>query len=230
MPDPIAVCLLSGGPDALVAAALTARDGFGLAALFADYGQRTAARERDSARRCARWLDCRHFREATIGWLAEIGGSVLTSGSGRVDASDARAEYVPFRNTVLLSHAVAWAEVLGARRVVIGSTGSDRVSPDNSPAYLAAFQQVVTLGTMAGAAGRITVSAPLAACTKAEMVRLGTELGVPFADTWSCQNDGDAACGECNNCRARQAAFAWHGLADPVREATGGAVHRATGR
>jgi 7-cyano-7-deazaguanine synthase len=230
VPDPIAVCLLSGGPDALVAAALTAREGFGLVAMFADYGQRTVARERECARRCARWLSCREFREATVGWLADIGGSVLTARAGRVDRSDVRAEYVPFRNSLLLAHAVAWAEVLGAERVVIGSTGSDRISPDNSPAYLAAFQQVVNAGTMIGPARGITVSAPLAACTKSEMIRLGIGLGAPFADTWSCQNDGDAACGECNNCRAREAAFAQHGLADPVLEAAGGPVHRATGR
>jgi 7-cyano-7-deazaguanine synthase len=230
VPDRIAVCLLSGGPDALVAAALTAREGFGLAAMFADYGQRTVARERESARSCARWLNCREFREARIGWLAQIGGSVLTSRTGRVDGSDVRSEYVPFRNTLLLAHAVAWAEVLGARRVVIGSTGSDRISPDNSPDYLAAFQRVVTAGTMVDPARGITVSAPLAACTKAEMVRLGTGLGVPFGDTWSCQNDGDTACGECNNCRARADAFAQHGLTDPVLEVAGGTVHRATGR
>jgi 7-cyano-7-deazaguanine synthase len=229
VPDRIAVCLLSGGPDALVAAAMTSRAGFQLAAMFADYGQRTASRERRSAELCARWLACRHFREAEISWLAQIGGSVLTSGDGRVDGSNARAEYVPFRNTILLAHAVAWAEVIGAGRVVIGSTGSDRISPDNSPEYLAAFQRVVTIGTMAGAANEIAISAPLAGYRKADMVRLGGELGVPFADTWSCQNDGVDACGECNNCRARSAAFEELGLADPL-EAADGPVHRPAGR
>jgi 7-cyano-7-deazaguanine synthase len=228
VPDRIAVCLLSGGPDALVAAGLTARAGFRLVAMFADYGQRTAARERRSAQRCAEWLACEDFRAADISWLARIGGSALTSGIGRVDANDVKAEYVPFRNTVLIAHAVAWAEVLGARQVVIGSTGSDRISPDNSPEYLAAVQQVVTIGTMAQA--DISVSAPLSSHSKADMVRIGTELGVPFGDTWSCQNDEGEACGECNNCRARAAAFEQLGLTDPVLEAAGGAVHRLADR
>lgn len=227
MSDRIAVCLLSGGPDALVAAALTARAGFRLAAMFADYGQRTVARERESAQRCAEWLDCAEFREVNISWLATIGGSALTSDTGRVDSNDVKAEYVPFRNTVLLAHAVAWAEVLGAERVVIGSTGSDRISPDNSPAYLAAFQQVVALGTMAD---EITVGAPLAQHSKAEMVRLGSEMGVPFGNTWSCQNDEGEACGECNNCCARAEAFEQLGLVDPVLEAAGGPVHRLADR
>lgn len=227
MSDRIAVCLLSGGPDAAVAAAMTVRAGFRVAALFADYGQRTVSRERESALRCASWLGAIETREATISWLGQIGGSVLTSSHGRVDAGDVSAEYVPFRNSVLLAHAVAWAEVLGGSRVVIGSTGSDRISPDNSPAFLSAFQQVVDLGTRAAS---ITVSAPLAEHSKAEMITLGTELGVPFADTWSCQNDDSPACAVCNNCRARAEAFERAGLADPVLEGADGPVHRPAGR
>jgi 7-cyano-7-deazaguanine synthase len=123
-------------------------------------------------------------------------------------------EYVPFRNTILISLAVAWAEVLGADLAVIGSIGGPWITPDNNPRYFEAMNRLVEAGSRAS----VVVAAPLNAMTKARVLLLGRELGIDLALTWSCQNEVDNPCQECNNCRDRSAAFAAANLVDPLFE------------
>lgn len=216
MSRPLAVALLSGGPDALVAARLVQKEGVELVALFVDYGQRTAARERRAALATATWLSVRRVIEERLNVYAQVSSAAMLAGAIGVRHEHAISEYVPFRNTVLLSLAVVCAESLGATAVVIGSTGSDHTSPDNSPAFISAMQAVVDTGTVAR---NVTVRAPLIAYDKHAMVRCGANLGIPFELTWSCQNQEDNACGVCNNCLARRAAFTSAGVVDPVNAA-----------
>lgn len=209
-----AVCLLSGGPDSVVAAAFVRSAHVSLYGLFVDYAQRTAARERRQAEATAEWLGVAELRVAKVDFLGQIGGSAITDEALRVTGAAPHLEYVPFRNTVFASLAVAWAEVLGADRVIIGSIGGPWITPDNSPAYFAALNAAVAEGSRSRPA--ITVSAPLGAMSKREVIAAGLTMQLPFQLTWSCQNDGDLPCGECNNCGDRARAFAELGKPDPL--------------
>nr|MDT0661996.1 7-cyano-7-deazaguanine synthase [Micromonospora sp. DSM 115978] len=210
--DDRAVALLSGGPDSVVAALLARKAGYRIHGLYVDYGQRTARRDIRQAERTAQWLGVEELRTAHCPFVGEVGGSPLTDTTVRLGGGNRLSEYVPFRNTVFCSLAVAWAEVLGARRVVIGSIGGPWITPDNKPSYFAALNALIREGSRS----EIEVWAPLGAMSKAEVVRAGARLGVPFGLTWSCQNDADEPCGECNNCRDRAAGFAGNNLVDPL--------------
>lgn len=212
---PLAVCLVSGGLDSAVTVAIAQRDGFNTRFLFVDYGQKTVTKERSTSRALAN-----HFGVATpdivrLPWLRQFGGSGLFRRDIELKQSNERFEYVPFRNSLLLAVGVALAEVSGADRVYIGSTGSDRITPDNSPAFIAAFQQLAILGTMLKT--DIQITAPLINMNKAQVIQTGANLKVPFELTWSCHNATKLACGGCSNCRSRQAAFQSLGLTDPLR-------------
>ncbi len=207
-----AVCLLSGGPDSVVAAGLTRADGYELSGLFVDYEQRTSSREAETARRNARWLGVTDFRVARVPFLGQLGASALTDRTLRVSEETKELEYVPFRNTILISLAVAWAEAIGGDRVVIGSIGGPWITPDNNPRYFEAMNRLIAAGSRAG----ITVHAPLGAMSKVEVLRTGLAQGLDLGATWSCQNDGDRPCQECNNCRDRSGAFVAAGMTDPL--------------
>ncbi|KOG88175.1 7-cyano-7-deazaguanine synthase [Streptomyces varsoviensis] len=207
-----AVCLLSGGPDSVVAAAIARDAGYLVSGLYVDYGQRTASREAEFAARNAAWLGVESLRTAAVPFLGEIKGSALTDTDSRVTDETRHLEYVPFRNTVLNSLAIAWAETLGAERVVTGSIGGPWITPDNSPDYFRALNDLIAVGTRSD----ITAWAPLGECSKAESLRRGIDLGVPLGETWSCQNDSDVPCGECNNCLDRSRAFKELGVQDPL--------------
>lgn len=209
----LAVALLSGGPDALVAAAVARREGCDVAALFVDYGQRTSARERIASAACAAWLGAVETLEVSVDVYTKVSTAAMLHTGAGVDNAQPMSEYVPFRNTMLAAHAVAWAETLGAQAVILGSTASDRTSPDNSPGYVTALQQVVDWGT---ANSGIRVWAPMLEFTKAQMVARGRELGVPFELSWSCQNAESVPCVRCNNCVARAGAFEACGWVDPL--------------
>jgi 7-cyano-7-deazaguanine synthase len=211
---PRAVYLASGGPDSVVAAALARREGFQLFAMFVDYRQHAARREEECAGATAAWLGALEFRKAELPWLGSLGGSALTEAGGRVTRRNPAAEYVPFRNTVMISLAVAWAEVVGAGRVVVGSTGGPWITPDNKPEYYDAVDRVIALGARAGTA--ISTYAPLCRAPKTDAVRKGLELGIPFEDTWSCHNEVTLPCGECTNCLDRERSFAQLGVDDPL--------------
>lgn len=222
-PRPPAVVLLSGGLDSYTAAAVAARDGFEVCALTVRYGQRHAE-ELDAARRIVPALGITRHLEMDVA-LGRIGGSALTDDiavpKGQpVDATHIPVTYVPARNTVFLSLALGWAEVLGARDVYIGVNALDYSGyPDCRPAFIAAFEQLARLATKAGVEGApFTVHAPLLHLSKADIIRLGVSLGLDYGLTHSCYDpppDG-RPCGACDSCQLRAAGFADAGVDDPL--------------
>jgi 7-cyano-7-deazaguanine synthase len=221
-----AVVLLSGGLDSATALAVARAEGYECYALSFDYGQRHA-RELDSARRVAATLGVTEHLVLRLD-LRAIGGSALTADmavpkgrSPEAMASGIPVTYVPARNTIFLSHALAWAEVLGAQDIFIGVNALDNSGyPDCRPEYIEAFERMANLGTKAGVEGRsrFIIHTPLITLSKAEIVRLGAGLGVDFALTWSCyepQPDG-GPCGRCDSCLLREKGFAEAGLTDPA--------------
>jgi 7-cyano-7-deazaguanine synthase len=218
---PAAVVALSGGLDSCVTAALAAQENR-LALLHVTYGQRTAARERRAFDDIADAFGVPAGRRlvAELSYLARIGGSSLTDPARDVPADGARGSdipntYVPFRNTHILSVAVSWAEVIAAPRVYIGAVESDGSGyPDCRPAYFAAFQSLVDLGTRPETDVRIET--PVLAMRKADIVRRGVELGAPLHLTWSCYQETERACGRCDSCVLRRRAFEEAGVADPI--------------
>ncbi len=218
-----AVVLLSGGLDSYTAAAAVQRDGYELYALTVRYGQ-VHAREIDSARAVARALGVKRHIALDVN-LAAFGGSSLV-GDGEIptdrplDGTDIPSTYVPARNTVFLSLALAWAEVVHAAAIVIGVNALDYSGyPDCRPEYLAAFERLADLATRAGVEGaRFKILAPLLQLSKAEIIALGTELGLDYGLTHSCYNprpDG-RPCGVCDSCRLRAKGFIQAGLQDPL--------------
>ena len=213
-----AVILLSGGMDSCVCAALAARD-YDAAALHVSYGQRTEERERQSFLAICQRLKIHDRLMIRNEAFRLIGGSALTDDS--IDVPDADSighdipvTYVPFRNAHFLAAAVSWAEVLGATKVYIGAVEPDSSGyPDCRPAYYKAFNEVVKAGTKEG---NIEIVTPLIAMRKAEIVRLGLELGAPFDLTWSCYSRADQACGVCDSCALRLRAFQAAGVQDPI--------------
>lgn len=215
--------LLSGGMDSATCLALAARrDGHRCHALSFDYGQRHRA-ELDAAARIARLLGALEHRTLRID-LGALGGSALTDRAIAVPeqpGSGIPVTYVPARNTVFLSFALAWAEVLDADFIYSGVNAVDYSGyPDCRPEYIAAFQRMADLATRRGVDGRpVLLRTPLMALGKADIIRLGAGLGVDFAVTVSCyQADASgAACGACDACRLRHAGFVAAGLADVTR-------------
>jgi 7-cyano-7-deazaguanine synthase len=213
-----AVVLLSGGMDSAVCAALAVRD-YDPAAVHVSYGQRTQERERQSFLAICQRLKIHDRLMVRNEAFRTIGGSALTDESIPVpDAENIGTEipvtYVPFRNAHFLAVAVSWAEVLGAEKIYIGAVEPDSSGyPDCRPAYYKAFNEVVKTGTKDG---RIEIVTPLISMRKAEIVRLGLELGAPFDLTWSCYSREDEACGVCDSCVLRLRAFEAAGARDPI--------------
>lgn len=219
-----AVVLLSGGLDSATVLALARARGFTCHALSVDYGQRHAA-ELAAARRVAAALGAAEHRVLTLDFGA-LGGSALTDESIAVPATGGAGipvTYVPARNTVLLSLALGWAEVLGARDLFIGVNAVDYSGyPDCRPAFIEAFEALANLATRAGVEGaRFRVHAPLLELSKADIVRKGMACGIDFSLTVSCyQADTEGrACDRCDACRLRREGFAAAGVADPTRYA-----------
>jgi len=218
-----AVVLLSGGLDSYTAAAIARSDGFRLHALTVAYGQRHA-REIEAAREVAKALGAARHLELDVP-LSKIGGSALV-GDGVIpkdrplDAAGIPSTYVPARNTVFLSLAMAWAEVVGAEAIVIGVNALDYSGyPDCRPEYLRAFEHLAALATKAGVEGRsLRVLAPLLSLTKAEIIRKGLALGVDYGLTLSCYDPNPAGrpCGRCDSCQLRARGFSEAGATDPA--------------
>jgi 7-cyano-7-deazaguanine synthase len=217
-----AVVLLSGGLDSYTAAAVALREGFSLYALSIRYGQRHA-RELDAARAVARSLGVARHLELDVD-LSSIGGSALTADlevpKDRPLDTSIPVTYVPARNTIFLSLALGWAEVLGASDLVIGVNALDYSGyPDCRPEFIRAFEQLARLATRAGLEGRpLTVHTPLIALSKAEIIRLGFSMGLDYGLTHSCYDplpDG-RPCRRCDSCRWREAGFTSAGSADPL--------------
>jgi 7-cyano-7-deazaguanine synthase len=220
-----AIVLLSGGLDSATCLAIAGAEGFGpLYTMAFDYGQRHR-HELGAAAELARGAGVREHRVVTID-LRQFGGSALTA---EVAVPKDRAEaamagggvpitYVPARNTIFLSYALAWAEVLGAPDVFIGVNAVDYSGyPDCRPEFVEAFERAANLGTKF--AGRFRVHTPLIRMTKAQIIRRGTELGVDYWRTHSCYDPDEtgAACGRCDSCLLRKKGFAEAGVTDPTR-------------
>ncbi len=218
-----AVVLLSGGLDSYTAAAMAADRGFTLNALTVRYGQRHTI-ELQAARRVAASLHVRRHLEIEVD-LTAIGGSALTGAlevpRDRVlDPAQIPSTYVPARNTIFLSLALAWAEAIGATDIFIGANAVDYSGyPDCRPEYLAAFEALATLATRAGVEGaRFRVHAPLLRMSKADIVREGLALRLDYGLTHSCYDPAPEGrpCGHCDSCRLRAKGFAEAGVADPL--------------
>ena len=219
-----AVVLLSGGLDSATALAWASERGYECYALSVAYGQRHHS-ELEAAARVADALGAREHRLMHVD-LGTLGGSALTDAAIAVpeqSTSGIPVTYVPARNTVLLSLALAWAEVLEARHLVIGVNAVDYSGyPDCRPEFIAAFQELARLATRAGVEGRpLQLHAPLLTWSKGQIIRAGLRLGVDYALTVSCyQADADGrACGRCDSCRLRREGFEAAGAADPTRYA-----------
>jgi 7-cyano-7-deazaguanine synthase len=214
--------LLSGGLDSATVLAMAIEQGYDAYALSVHYGQRHSA-ELAAAARVAVLLGAREHRVMGVD-LAGIGGSALTDSSIAVPTSPVTGipiTYVPARNTLMLSLALGWAEVLGARSIFIGVNAVDYSGyPDCRPEFIAAFAEVARLGTRVGTEGAaIRIEAPLVRLAKAEIIREGHRLGVDFSLTVSCyQADSEGqACGRCDSCRLRREGFVAAGVPDPTR-------------
>ena len=219
-----AVVLLSGGLDSATCLAIARSQGFACYCLSFNYGQRHLA-ELEAAERVALALDATEHRILNLG-LAQFGGSALTDTN--IDLPIAGVQpgipvtYVPARKTIMLSLALAWAEVLGSRDIFVGVNAVDYSGyPDCRPEYIAAFEKMANLATKAGVegeGGRLSIHAPLIDLSKADIIRAGTKLGVDYGLTVSCYQADDAgrACGVCDSCRLRAEGFAAAGLTDPT--------------
>ncbi|MGH9355255.1 MAG: 7-cyano-7-deazaguanine synthase QueC [Terriglobia bacterium] len=224
---PRAVILLSGGLDSATALAIAQSEGYAAHALSFSYGQRHAW-ELKAAERLARAMGAAEHRIVEID-LRAFGGSALTSAipvpKGRDPEAMAREipiTYVPARNTIFLSFALGWAEVLGSSDIFIGVNALDYSGyPDFSAEYIEAFTHMADLATKAGVEGRqrLSIHAPLIRMTKAEIIRTASRLGVDFSLTSSCYDPSPAglACGECDACLLRRKGFEEAGIADPTR-------------
>jgi 7-cyano-7-deazaguanine synthase len=216
----LAVCLVSGGMDSCVTAAIAHEENAELAFLHASYGQLTEARERRAFEELADFYGVSRRLVVSLEHLARIGGSSLTDSSMPVTEADLDApgiptSYVPFRNAHLLAAAVSWAEVLGAVRVYIGAVAEDSSGyPDCRPEFYEAFQRVIEVGTRPET--RVEIKTPVIHLRKSEIIRRGVELGAPLRLTWSCYRAEERACGACDSCALRLRAFREAGLADSI--------------
>jgi len=217
-----AVVLLSGGVDSATTLALALRDGYACHALSVDYGQRHRA-ELDAAARLAQVLGATQHRTVRLD-LTMFGGSALTDKSIPVPTEQSAGiptTYVPARNTIMLSLALAWAEVVGAEVIMIGANAVDYSGyPDCRPEYLRAYEAMANLATKAAVEGaRLRIHAPLVDLSKAQIILAGIAAGLDYSITVSCyQADEDGrACGQCDSCRIRSNGFIAAGVADPTR-------------
>ena len=224
MSRPRAIVLLSGGLDSTTVLAIARAQGFECRTLAISYGQRHAV-ELAAARRVSMLLGAVEHRQMNVD-LADIGGSALTD--PRIAVPEAPTTgipvtYVPARNTLFLSLALGWAEVVAANDIFIGVNAVDYSGyPDCRPEFIAAFEALAALATRAGSeGGHFRIAAPLIAMSKAEIIRAGTALGVSYAETVSCYQASEhgAACGRCDSCRLRREGFAAAGIPDPTRYA-----------
>jgi len=216
-----AVVILSGGLDSTTCMGIAAAEGYALYALTFDYGQRHRI-ELEAAKRVAAHYRVREHRIARLDFLHDIGGSALTDPDIPVPTHGLSDEipvtYVPARNLLFLALAAAYAEVKGAEAIFIGVNALDYSGyPDCRPAFIEAMQEAIRRGTKAGVEGHpIAIHTPLLHMTKAEIIRTGMKLGVPYHLTTSCYQGGDVACGVCDSCRLRIKGFQEAGARDPI--------------
>ena len=215
-----AICLVSGGMDSCVTAAIANEENDELAFLHVSYGQRTERREREAFEALADHYDVGLRLVISLEHLAQIGGSSLTDPAIAVTPADLHSRtipssYVPFRNSHLLAAAVSWGEVINASAIYIGAVAEDSSGyPDCRPEFYDAFQNVIDLGTKPGT--NITIRTPVIHLRKSEIIRTGLELRAPLELTWSCYQSSELACGNCDSCALRLRAFRKAGVPDPI--------------
>jgi 7-cyano-7-deazaguanine synthase len=219
-PASLAVCLVSGGMDSCVTAAIAATENDELAFLHISYGQRTEARERRAFTELADHYAVGKRLAVSIESLKAIGGSSLTDENipvtqANLASREIPSSYVPFRNAHLLTIAASWAETIGAQRIYIGAVAEDSSGyPDCRPEFYRAFQQAIDAGTRPET--QIQIETPVIYLSKPDIVRRGLELDAPLALTWSCYVSEDRACGQCDSCALRLRAFEKAGTPDPI--------------
>ncbi|HEY5839439.1 MAG TPA: 7-cyano-7-deazaguanine synthase QueC [Pyrinomonadaceae bacterium] len=216
----LAICLVSGGMDSCVTAAIANEDNDELAFLHVSYGQLTEVRERRAFEDLADRYHVTKRLAVSIEYLKSIGGSSLTDenipvSEANLTSSEIPTSYVPFRNSHFLSIATSWAEVIGAQRIYIGAVVEDSSGyPDCRPEFYEAFQRVIGVGTKPET--RVTIVTPVIHLRKSEIVRRGGDLNAPLHLTWSCYRAEDRACGRCDSCALRLRAFREAGVTDPI--------------
>lgn len=217
-----AIALLSGGMDSVTAAAMIKSQGYDIYALTVSYGQRHA-REIESAKRLAIWLKATEHEVVDLPISRLLKSSLMnpeedvTSDEKTIGKKIPRT-YVPGRNAILLAIATAWAESIGADAIVIGVNVVDYSGyPDCGKPFIDAFSNLIKVSTRSGVEGHpIEILAPISSMSKADIVRKGNELGVPFKETWSCYKGGGEPCGVCDSCVLRKKGFAEAGVPDPA--------------
>lgn len=215
-----AICLVSGGMDSCVTAAIAREENDELAFLHVSYGQRTEQREEQAFEALADHYEVKLRLVISLEHLAHIGGSSLTDPDIAVTPPNLSSRaipssYVPFRNAHLLAAAVSWGEVIGASAIYIGAVAEDSSGyPDCRPEFYLAFQHVIDLGTKPET--NLRIKTPVIDLKKSEIVQRGLELGAPLELTWSCYQSSDVACGNCDSCALRLRAFREAGVPDPI--------------
>ena len=216
----LAICLVSGGMDSCVTAAIANRENDELAFLHVSYGQRTENRERKAFEALADHFNVKSRLVISLEQLARIGGSSLTDAAIPVTAANLASSaipssYVPFRNAHLLASAVSWGEVIKASSIYIGAVAEDSSGyPDCRPEFYEAFQSAIDAGTKPET--HLTIRTPVIHMKKSEIVQKGVELGAPLHLTWSCYQESELACGNCDSCALRLRAFREAGTTDPI--------------
>ena len=215
-----AICLVSGGMDSCVTAAIAREENDELAFLHISYGQRTEQRELRAFNEIAGYYQIKLRLAVSIDHLSRIGGSSLTDhqipvSKANLGSSGIPSSYVPFRNSHFLSIATSWAEVIQAGRIYVGAVAEDSSGyPDCRPEFYAAFQRVIDLGTKPQTT--VEIRTPIVAMKKCEIVLRGQSLGAPLELTWSCYQESEQACGTCDSCALRLRAFREAGVTDPI--------------
>jgi 7-cyano-7-deazaguanine synthase len=216
----IGLCLVSGGMDSCVTAAIADLENDEMAFLHVSYGQRTEDRERKAFNDIADFYHVQKRLNISTEHLAKIGGSSLTDKKIEVteadlDSREIPTSYVPFRNANMLSIAVSWAEVIGAGAIYIGAVAEDSSGyPDCRPEFYEAFQRTIDVGTKPDT--RLELRTPIIQLSKAAIVKKGIELNAPLHLTWSCYRSEDLACGTCDSCTLRLRGFERAGVRDPI--------------
>lgn len=221
----LAIALVSGGMDSCLTAAIAHSKHEKLAFLHLNYGQKTEKKELECFAKISDFYQVpTNMRKIIdVSFLKQIGGSSLTDESMNVtdyhgDSAEIPSSYVPFRNTHIISMAVSWAEVIGAKKIYIGAVFEDSSGyPDCRPAYYEAFNNLIRMGTKAG---DIRVETPIINLSKDQIVKKAIELGAPLKNTWSCYAREDKSCGLCDSCALRLRGFQKAGIEDPIEYVT----------
>lgn len=213
------IIALSGGIDSAVACAIAKEEGYELYFLTVNYGQKNIKKELQNSKKLAKHYNAKEHKIINMKWLGELGCSGITDKNIDLENVNDDFIYVPYRNTVIISACIAWAEVIGADAIYTGSEAGPWVCPDNSPEYYEAFNNLVSISTKLNK--KLKVIAPLNYSNKEDNVKKGIELKVPFEYTWTCLSRDDKACGICRSCQERLDAFKKNKVKDPIEYLNG---------